>query len=739
MKSQKFSSKNIATSIVFATIVIIGLFINFSQQNTQEAIVQSTLNEMHQLGTQLEIVLEDSLDESTETLTLLAEYVSQSGVDKDTAVDFLKSQAISDKFNVLYYIGLDGEGFSVGDLRHVFSRNEAFLSALNNEIYITEPIFSKNSNNVIFDISAPVIKDGEITAVLYAEISLDDFSVIMNDTIENIGDVFIVDEELSLLFSSKAEHASSSTIPLLDVSEMGISNIEKALQDIKNSVSSGFYYEYLGTSKTMVYYPIENTNWAFAINAETDVLSNQLISAVNQSEMMMNIVYWTVVVLLIYISFSNTRSNKLMLKAAYYDPLTELPNLAKLKLDMQNTLIRNPHKHFTILVFDIENFKAINEVFGYEMGNKVLKTFKLYSESLKQSSLITARIGDDKFAMFANSFVFENLSLMFNNVSSFFDSIIPELKDYAGTFKMGRYNINLAETDVDEIMSKVNLAHSKAKSTKGELLCDYENLFKEIVQKEAELSIKMKPALENQEFSVYLQPKFSTNEKKLVGAEALVRWIEADGTMIYPNSFIPLFERNGFIVDLDIYVFENVCKTLSHWINSNIGAITISVNCSRINIQKPNFVDELVKIVDKYNVPHEYIEIELTESTTIENAGNIETFFEALRTSGFKISIDDFGAGYSSLGMLKDLYVDTLKMDRSFFAVGKNIHRDYMLIDSIIKMSHNLGMNIVAEGIETLEQVEILKNMNCDAIQGYVYAKPMPISEFEAKYKDSIT
>ncbi len=319
-----------------------------------------------------------------------------------------------------------------------------------------------------------------------------------------------------------------------------------------------------------------------------------------------------------------------------------------------------------------------------------------------------------------------------------FDEIVPELIDYAGTFKIGRYNIDQGETDFEDIMTKVNLAHQRAKNTKGEILCDYDEKFKQNLLTDAEITNKMKTALDNEEFKVYLQPKFSTNDNILVGAEALVRWIEADGKIIFPNSFIPLFERNGFIVELDKYMLENVCAIIRKWLDEGLGNITVSVNCSRLNLDNPFFVEGVVAIADKYHVPHECIEIELTESTTISKANLIEDLFADLRQNGFRISIDDFGAGYSSLGMLKNLQVDTLKMDRSFFIGGKNARRDDMLIDSIVKMSHNLGMYVVAEGIETQEQFDLLRGINCDAIQGYFYARPMPINEFEEKYSSDM-
>ncbi len=185
-------------------------------------------------------------------------------------------------------------------------------------------------------------------------------------------------------------------------------------------------------------------------------------------------------------------------------------------------------------------------------------------------------------------------------------------------------------------------------------------------------------------------------------------------------------------------MIEQVAAIIKEWMDSGYRVIPISVNCSRLNLQKPYLVNEILEIVDQHDIPHEYIEIELTETATIEIEESVNKLFEDLHNAGFKISIDDFGAGHSSLGMLKNLHADIIKLDRSFFIGGKSARRDDLLIDSIVKMAHNLKMYVVAEGIETEEQVELLQSMNCDAVQGYFYDKPMPVSKFEEKYREDM-
>ncbi len=738
VKLKNFLRKHLITIIVSIVIVLIGLSVNWVRTYSEEAIIDATFDEMEQVGQEYQSMLSNKIEETSKELITFSKFMIESNVDRSNVVEYIKSQSHATQFSNLYYIDLDGYGISVQNEYRDFSQNIAFINALDNNIYVDKPDISNDTSKIVFELTVPVTKNNEVVAVLFCEIVVDEFFTILSENEEYAGDTFFVDSNLNMSYSTSNNHLGYSYIPSKDIEEMGVTNVAQAQIDIKEKQNGGFYYDYYGEPKVMVYYPIEGVDLALAMNINVDSINSQLVTASNNFDMVGTAIYWIVIVLVVYITISHHRSSKRMLKAAYYDSLTGLPNMTKLKSDMSD-ILKNSDKEYSILIFDAENFKAINEIFGYEVGDRALKTVKTFSDTIKNPSLITARVSDDKFAMFAESHVLDDINNIMFDYRTIFRSALPELGDYAATYKIGRYVIDENETDIEEIISKVNLAHTKAKATKGIPLCEYDEAFKKILRIEAEITKKMRSALDNNEFIAYLQPKFSINNDRLIGAEALIRWIESDGNIIFPNDFIPLFERNGFIVEIDKYILEQACKTIKEWIDNGLEVVPISVNCSRLNLNNPYFISGIVAIADKYSVPHEYIEIELTESTTIESPDTIEKLFDDLHSEGFKISIDDFGAGYSSLGMLKNLHIDTLKMDKSFFVGSKNARRDDMLIDSIVKMAHNLKMNVVAEGIETEDQVNLLKSMNCDAVQGYFYDKPIPISEFLEKYSFMMT
>ena len=247
------------------------------------------------------------------------------------------------------------------------------------------------------------------------------------------------------------------------------------------------------------------------------------------------------------------------------------------------------------------------------------------------------------------------------------------------------------------------------------------------------LHSRLQRGIENKEFIIYLQPKFDTKTEKLAGAETLVRW-NKNGQIVMPNVFIPLFEKYSLITILDNYVLEEVFKLMNQWNKQNYKLVPISVNESRQNLYDKNHLDTLIKYINQYNVSPNMIELEMTETTVVDN---IELAKEAERNVhklGFVVSMDDFGTGYSSFSMLKNINIDILKMDKSFFDDILESRRGKIIIESIIDMSHKLNIKVVAEGIETKEQLEYLKSIGCDMIQGYIYEKPISVASFEEKY-----
>ena len=245
---------------------------------------------------------------------------------------------------------------------------------------------------------------------------------------------------------------------------------------------------------------------------------------------------------------------------------------------------------------------------------------------------------------------------------------------------------------------------------------------------------EMEQAIEKEEFIVYLQPKFFTENETLAGAEALVRWQHPQKGFLLPNAFIPNFEKNGLIEALDTYVLEQICKKQKQWKEKNYTEVSIAVNESKLHLFNSKHTETLMATLNKYGVSPNLIELEMTESTVVHNIEEAKQAEKRVHELGFCVSMDDFGTGYSSFSMLKDIHIDILKMDKSFFDEILSNERAKAIVESVIQMAKRLEMKTVAEGIETKEQVEYLRKIGCDIIQGYYFSKPMTIDEFEKKY-----
>ncbi|MBP7479396.1 MAG: EAL domain-containing protein, partial [Spirochaetaceae bacterium] len=250
------------------------------------------------------------------------------------------------------------------------------------------------------------------------------------------------------------------------------------------------------------------------------------------------------------------------------------------------------------------------------------------------------------------------------------------------------------------------------------------------IEWQKEITLAMDNALITHEFIVYYQPKslFSTSE--CIGAEALIRWSHKEKGLLPPSTFLPLFEKNGFIQKLDVFVFENVCRFLAKWMGEGHKPVVISCNLSRLHLQNPRLTSILTEIAEKYGVSTEFIEIELTESLMHHDIHNLIETMLSLKKAGFKISIDDFGSGYSSLNMLKDIPADVLKIDKEFLSRSTENPKGAIILSSIVTMAKQLNLRTIAEGVEIIEEVTMLKRIGCEMVQGYYYAKPMPVNDF---------
>lgn len=418
----------------------------------------------------------------------------------------------------------------------------------------------------------------------------------------------------------------------------------------------------------------------------------------------------------------------------YVDTITNGRTYQKFQIDAKCLLDKHPDQTHYLMKLDIANFKLINRLYSYEKGNEILHCVaKALQSIMRNEDEIYARIYNDEFVALFKIDKNDEIEELHDKFTKQFDSFVGHDFSFKCRFTHGRYIIepeDLKHMTIHDMFEKVNIAHKAAKLDKAVDFAFYDEQMTQEALHVKEIENKMEKALRNNEFSIYLQPKYYLEDERIGGAEALSRWGTEEFVHFSPNCFIPVFEQNAFITKLDFYVFEKTCQTIKSWIEQGIEPVTVSVNFSRLHLNNVNFVKQLREIVDRIGIDRKYLEIEITESVIFENIDTLETLLDEIHKSGFSMSMDDFGSGYSSLGMLKDFAVDVLKIDRSFFANQRDAERSKIVVGSIIQMATNLGIRIVAEGVEEQAQIDFLRELHCSMVQGYYYAKPMPIQEF---------
>ncbi len=688
---------------------------------------------IHSATFQQQVAINETFEEKLLELQTIVETIQLIGADEDFLIEYLTNIKKVNELDTLILSDLDGYGIMANGEIVNLSQNENFAKAISGELCISEPKISAYTGTSVIEVLSPIMVDGQIEGAFLVSYTIESIREILLTYTSDLGYALILDQDARIIMTTMSNYSDTDAFVKYAILEG--KTIDEMLSDFKNGTSGSLTYTLFETKRLAQYAPLMINDWVLFFTVPEDTMIAREVHILNSMFIFTAIMAFFFIGFLLYILISRSRYLKKVEKVAYYDELTGLPNLHKLKNHMAKIIEDNDDKEGLIIVkMDIANFKAINELFDFDVGNQVLKTVAEASVNIAEPTFMIARTGADQFMMFAGNDFLKNLNNRRIAYEERFRSLIPMLDKYSITFRYGRYFIEPGENDVNDIVNKVNMAHSFAKTKGVEVIWDYDDNFKKQVLTLAEITNKMETALHNNEFKTYLQPKFSLSTNEIIGAEALVRWIEPEGNMIFPNIFIPLFESNGFIVELDKYMLDSICKKIREWLDKGYECVPVSVNFSRIHLQNPNFVEELRLIVTSNNIDPVYIEIELTETTITENEGDIEKLLDDLHDAGFTVSIDDFGAGYSSLGMLKNFKVDTLKLDRSFFVNNKYDDRGELVIDGIIKLAHTLNMHTVAEGVEEAEQVEFLKSVNCDSVQGYFFARPMDIDIFEKDY-----
>jgi len=413
------------------------------------------------------------------------------------------------------------------------------------------------------------------------------------------------------------------------------------------------------------------------------------------------------------------------------DSLTGIYNreaFCKYTIDM---LQMNPETEYVLLRMDVERFKVINDLFGSKIGDKVLCIIARKLEKGLKGKGTYGRIAGDNFVC-----CFPKELLKLNQASIHEDEDIKALQlKYDIALYLGIYEITDITVPVTLMCDRAEMAIRTIKGNYLKKVAYYDDNLRALMLEEQELINDMGKGLQNEEFCIFLQPIYNVSDDHIINAEALVRWNHSTKGIISPGIFIPLFERNGLITKLDRYVWELACKSLRQSIDNGEEVVPISVNVSRINLFLPDIGEQLVQLLKKYDLPVNLLKLEITESAYTKDQKQLLDALIKLKELGFTIVMDDFGSGYSSLNVLKDMPIDIVKVDMSFISDVSTSTKADIIITNMVRMAKEIGITVVVEGVETKQQLEYLKAIDCDQIQGFLYSKPVPVDEFRSMDK----
>jgi len=420
---------------------------------------------------------------------------------------------------------------------------------------------------------------------------------------------------------------------------------------------------------------------------------------------------------------------------AYYDPLTNLSNKEKLYLDF-NELVKSQSSDsktgMAFLFLDIDNFGYINNLLGYNEGNNILKRLSVFISNRYHNHLIS-RVSADEFIII---YLIEDDSAQ---IERELEQLLQELRtknfiDHYDISLSVSIGVSIYREHGEEFYDLLKNADTALYYAKQSGKNRYE-LYQEHMELEVfnciDLVNQIRVGMKKEQFKMYYQPIVTTKTGVLVSLESLIRWEHKFNDYISPNTFIPIAEESDIMKSLEKWIIGEVFKQIKTWVNKGNMPFFVSINLSSKGLIESNLVEFLIEMLEKYQISADKVEFEVTETSLIENINHSLVILNELRKIGFRIALDDFGNGYSSLNYLKKLPLNKVKLDKSFLDEMENSEKDQLLVKSIIELSHNLDLKVVAEGIESLKQIDLLENMDCDYIQGYYYGKPMPVNEIE--------
>lgn len=707
--------------------------------NVEASLGASYQTEVLKVGNQVGKLLEEHLSLMLSEVEFLADIISTKVEHVDELeFDLLHTELKSELFYDLYLIKKDGSSQSLKGQKADNSDQEYFEVAMQGKSYISNPTISNFDQKNVIVYAVPIMKDNQVFGILGARNTVDEISnLLLSNVYTEKVSMYVVTDSIDLIASNR--DIQPDTIPIL------AENIKKInVQDeiIITSEDGDFQLTSHEKHSNLINFKKLNdsSNWYLLsmINDQNmDYYMNITKYSVAISVILISVVFIWISLYIVKIKIQNLKNIE---KIAYTHPVTGLCNYDGFIIEANRMLRKQVSPNSYIIIFDIKGFKLLNEIYGYPKGDELLKEIgeQVKSTLLPSQNILLGKFSNDLFALMIEvSICSPIIPILVEKIQASVHKAGQQCLDINLKANIGIYKCSKNEQNLKLAIDHADMArlHSKTLGAQSYYVFD-EALWRDktnllFIEKE------LKQAIERCDFEVYYQPKINPYTNEISSAEALVRWIHPEKGFINPGIFIPIAEKSGGIVFIGCQVFESVCLMLKERKLKQLPNIPISINLSRVELYQQDLISFLKQMIEKYEIDPNLIEIEITETTALNDINVINEKIEAIHDLGMSVSMDDFGTGNSTFSNLKNVEIDVLKVDRSFSLDIESNSKSKEMLRCIIQLAKRIGLSVVCEGIETEEQVQILKEMDCDLIQGYYYAKPMPKSQFE-QFIDSI-
>lgn len=735
-------------SCVIITITTLIALSNYSILYTKKITQEQYESDYMSIAQAYSHVTTGFLNQAETALNIFANHDILINGTKDEITRFLvKNHKLKPNFLLnMFYADKEGNLVTSENKHANISDREYFLPVINaksGEFIVGNAVYSKTSRKMTVYIVTPVFdKAGKCKGLIGGGVELSTLHNILNNVkIKTKGEAFILDKKGVYLSHPNTEYIMNIFIPKDDE--------YKELSSLKLAQQRHGIYKAKSADKKDVYVfldHIDQTDWTIGVSVPEEEIF-KLYKKLRSIQL--TIIFVLIIEILVFIILGFIY---ITIISGSYDPITNLYNQEKFEKKARKMLKQFEGSGFILIDADLRGFKFINQTYGEEAANQILIKFAnlLKGETLKFNGLC-AKGYADHFYVFAK-IESASPSIAMEKVSKSIEKIAKELKSkdihavakYGITFLNSDRKIQSRTKTIRTLIGEASFAKSLIKENVTKAFEIYSSKIEEKINYEHKIERQMEDAVKNDEFFVMYQPKIELSTDKIIGAEALVRWNSSDPELgfLSPAKFIQLFEKNGFIEELDFIVYEKVFKFLRNQIDIGNNVVPISVNMSRNHTKEDkidNFISRFVSTFNKYNLSPDLVEVEILErSVANDKIIILQKVIDALHNNGFSIAMDDFGSGESSLNMLSSIPIDVVKFDQNFLRNNSSLEESSDFITSLVDLGKKLNKKTVFEGVETKEQRDFLRSINCDVVQGYFYSKPLSENDFIQFVKDHI-